>query len=141
MELNKVFKMNKLNYILQMGIIDIVFFVFIDPLRSTDEIILERIISVTVFILSAYAIYISSLRCKNACYSAFDVNTGEIKKIHELYTILYAIALIFCFCTFSWSSSLAAGFFMTILLFIFPEPSKEQQEKIREKEKQSGSLL
>lgn len=141
MELNKVFKMNKLNYILQMGIIDIVFFVFIDPLRSTDEIILERIISVTVFILSAYAIYISCLRYTNACYSAFDVNTGEIKKIHVLYTILYTIALIFLFGTFSWSSSLAAGLFMTILLFFFPEPTKEQQEKIREKEKQSGSLL
>lgn len=141
MELNKVLKMNQWNYILQMGIIGIVYFVFIEPIDplsfTADEIILKRIRVIAPIVLGIYGMYISGLRMRNACYSAFDVNTGEIKKIYGLYSILWAILLAFWLWTISW----VGGILMAGLLFLFPEPSKEQQDKIREKEKQSGSLL
>mgnify|MGYP006874330573 CR=1 FL=1 len=133
--------MNQWNYILQMGIIGIVYFVFIEPIDplsfTADEIILKRIRVIAPIVLGIYGTYISGLRMRNACYSAFDVNTGEIKNIHCLYIILWAILLVFWSLTFSWEG----GMLMAGLLFLFPEPSKEQQDKIREKEKQSGSLF
>ena len=141
MELNKVFKMNQMNYILQMGIIGIVYFVFIEPIDplsfTADEIILKRIRVIAPVVLGIYGMYISVLRMRNACYSAFDVNTGEIKKISNLYSILGVILLLFWMWSFSW----VGGILMAGILFHFPEPTKEQQDKIREKEKQSGSLL
>lgn len=124
-----------------MGIIGIVYFVFIEPIDplsfTADEIILKRIRVIAPLVLGIYGMYISGLRMQNACYSAFDVNTGEIKKIRWLYIILVSIAFNYWALTSSW----VGGFLMTVLLFVFPEPTKEQQEKIREKEKQSGSLL
>ena len=140
MELNKVFKMNKWNYILQMGIIGIVYFVFIDPIDplsfTADEIILKRARLVAPIVLGFYGFYISCLRMRYVCYSVFDVNTGEIKKISWLYIILFFIGLNYWAFTYSWEG----GFLMTVLLLVFPEPTKEQQDKIREKENQNGPL-
>lgn len=124
-----------------MGIIGIVYFVFIEPIDplsfTADEIILKRIRVIAPIVLGIYGMYISYLRMLNACYSAFDVNTGEIKIIRVLYSILWFILLFFWLRTTSWGG----GILMAGLLFLLPEPSKEQQDKIREKEKQSGSLL
>ena len=155
MELNKVFKMNQLNYALQMSVIFLIFVVFIRPNLKfgEDEIILKLGMAAVYCVFWFYGCYISLLRLGNIIFSKWEINKSfaalkeEEQAIFFLKFLLrnwavWALVLVYLG-TIAYSmisdylgSPNSLGDFSTLLtslvLCIMPSPSEEQQENFKQ---------
>ena len=154
MELNKVFKMNKWNYALQMSVIFLIYVVFIRPLKfGEDEIILKLGMFAALFVFWMYGGYISLLRLCNIILSKWEINNSLATLKEEELGIFFlkfllrnwavgALVLVYSgtqaysiISAWPGSPNSLVGFsnLITILvLCIMPSSSEEQQENFKQ---------